>query len=206
MKPKPLPSPLTKSLKLLARELYGSFSLPSEPLRRRLQIGDIGFSRGFPGGTSVKELTCQCRRHKKQEFSPWVGKIPWRRAWQPIPIFLPGESPRTEESGGLQSVGLQRIRDDWSDWVCTHRFYQVLYWCTLWKSVFKLHANVLFKKEKKCGEFTLMWTFKLVLKFKNICITGLCSYIAIFGCSLGISAIDHNPYLPHPPTSIEQLD
>jgi len=25
-------------------------------------------------------------------FNLWVGKIPWRRAWQPIPIFLPGES------------------------------------------------------------------------------------------------------------------
>ena len=26
-------------------------------------------------------------------FDPWVGKIPWRRAWQPIPVFLPGEMP-----------------------------------------------------------------------------------------------------------------
>jgi len=42
-------------------------------------------------------------------FSPWVGKIPWRRAWQPTPIFLPGEYPWTEESGGLQSTGLQRV-------------------------------------------------------------------------------------------------
>jgi len=32
---------------------------------------------------------------------PWVGKIPWRRTWQPIPIFLPGESPWTDEPGGL---------------------------------------------------------------------------------------------------------
>ena len=24
-------------------------------------------------------------------FDPWVGKIPWRRAWQPTPVFLPGE-------------------------------------------------------------------------------------------------------------------
>ena len=30
----------------------------------------------------------------------WVGKIPWRRAWQPTPIFVPGESPWTEEPGG----------------------------------------------------------------------------------------------------------
>ena len=46
----------------------------------------------FPGGTSGKEPACQCRRHKRHEFNPWVGKIPWRRAWQPTPVFLPGES------------------------------------------------------------------------------------------------------------------
>ena len=34
---------------------------------------------GFPGGTSGKEPTCQCRRHKRHWFEPWVGKIPWRR-------------------------------------------------------------------------------------------------------------------------------
>ena len=49
----------------------------------------LGLAMGFPGGTSGKEHACQCRRHR---FSPWVGKISWRRAWQPTPIFLPGES------------------------------------------------------------------------------------------------------------------
>jgi len=36
-----------------------------------------------------------------------VGNIPWRRAWQPTPVFLPGESPWTEEPGGLQSMESQ---------------------------------------------------------------------------------------------------
>ena len=39
-----------------------------------------------------KELSCQCRRHKRHTFDPWVGRIPWRRAWQPTPVFLPGQS------------------------------------------------------------------------------------------------------------------
>ena len=39
-------------------------------------------NKGFPGGASGKESTCQGRRPKRREFSPWVGKIPWRRAWQ----------------------------------------------------------------------------------------------------------------------------
>ena len=44
---------------------------------------------------------------------PWVGKIPWRRAWQPTPVLWPGESSWTEEPGGLQSMGLQIVRRDW---------------------------------------------------------------------------------------------
>ena len=39
---------------------------------------------------------------------------PRRRAWQPILVFLPGESPWTEEPGRLQSMGLLRIRQDWA--------------------------------------------------------------------------------------------
>ena len=41
---------------------------------------------------SGKEPTFQCRRHKRHGFNPSVRKIPWKRAWQPTPAFLPGES------------------------------------------------------------------------------------------------------------------
>ena len=41
---------------------------------------------------SGKESACQCRRYKRCGFDPWVGKIPWRRKWQPSLVFLPGES------------------------------------------------------------------------------------------------------------------
>ena len=33
----------------------------------------------------------------RRGFDPWIGRIPWRRAWQPTLVFLPGESPWTEE-------------------------------------------------------------------------------------------------------------
>ena len=46
----------------------------------------------FLGGTSGKEPACQCRRHKRHRFDPWVRKIPWRRKWQPTPVFLAGKS------------------------------------------------------------------------------------------------------------------
>ena len=46
----------------------------------------------FPGGSSGTKPTCQCRRWKRCGFDPQVGKISWRRAWQPTPVFLPRES------------------------------------------------------------------------------------------------------------------
>ena len=38
---------------------------------------------GLPRWLSGKESTYQCRRHRRYGFDPWVGKIPWRRKWQP---------------------------------------------------------------------------------------------------------------------------
>ena len=55
-----------------------------------------------------------CLQCERPGFDPWIGKIPWRRAWQPSPVFLLGESPRTEEPGCLQSMGLQRVGQDWA--------------------------------------------------------------------------------------------
>ena len=40
----------------------------------------------------VRDLPANARRHKSRGFDPSVGKTPWRRAWQPTPVFLPGES------------------------------------------------------------------------------------------------------------------
>ena len=48
----------------------------------------VGFSRGHSG----KESTCQFKRHGRLMFNPWVGKILWRRKWQPTPVFLLGKS------------------------------------------------------------------------------------------------------------------
>ena len=62
---------------------------------------------GFPGGGGGKEHTCQCRRHKRCKFGPWVGKIPWKRAWQPTPVFLPGESQGQRSLVGCSLWGLR---------------------------------------------------------------------------------------------------
>ena len=49
------------------------------------------WKEGFPGGASGKESVCQCRGCRRHGFDPVVAKIPWRREWQPAPVFLPGE-------------------------------------------------------------------------------------------------------------------
>ena len=53
-----------------------------------------------------------CLQFGRSGFDPWVGKIPWRKAWQPTPVFLPGESPWTKVTGRLQSIGSRRVRRD----------------------------------------------------------------------------------------------
>ena len=57
-------------------------------LRRKRAKIDKTLKGSFFGGSVVKNLPAVQRRLK---FSPWVGKIPWRRAWQTTPVFLPGK-------------------------------------------------------------------------------------------------------------------
>ena len=45
---------------------------------------------GLPRWLSDRESACQSRRHRRHRFDPWVGKISWR-AWQPTPVFSPGQ-------------------------------------------------------------------------------------------------------------------
>ena len=71
---------------------------------------------GFPGITSCKESTCQCRRHKRWRFDPWVGKIPSSKKWQPIPVFLPGKPNGQRSLVGYSPWGC-RV---WHDWAHVH--------------------------------------------------------------------------------------
>ena len=81
----------------------------------------------FPGGAGGKEPSCHCRSPERRGLDPWVRKIPWRRAWQPTPVFLSGE---------LQSIVLQRLK-----WLSTAQHTIVLSHCcsvaksylTLWE-------------------------------------------------------------------------
>ena len=66
---------------------------------------------GSLGGDEVmKEIM---KEVMMRSWRSWWGQ--WRRKWQPTPVFLPGESPWTEEPGRLLSMGSKRVRHNWSD-------------------------------------------------------------------------------------------
>ena len=92
-----------------------------------------------------------CLQYWRPEFDPWDGKIPWRRAWQLAPVFLPGETTQTEMVGGLQSIRSQsRTRQRLSP--VQHKLVLILgtiiakfFFFSCYKIVFKgLHSCILY--------------------------------------------------------------
>ena len=73
---------------------------------------------GFPGGAESKESTCQCRRYKRGRFDPWVGRIPWRRAWRPTLVFFPGESHGQRSLVGYSPWSCKEL--DMTEWLSMH--------------------------------------------------------------------------------------
>ena len=61
----------------------------------------------------VKNLPAKAGDAKRQGSDPWVGKIPWRRKWQPTPAFLPGEF-HGQRSLVHYSPWSQTVRHDWA--------------------------------------------------------------------------------------------
>ena len=60
---------------------------------------------GSRGGSDGKESACSAG---DLGSVPGLGRFPWRRAWQPTQVFLPGESPWTEEPGGAAVHGVTK--------------------------------------------------------------------------------------------------
>ena len=74
------------------------------PLCTVLLLVGAGFVAGFPGGSDGKESTCNAEDQ--------IGKIPWRRKWQPTLVFLPGEFHGQRSLAGFKFIGSQRVRHD----------------------------------------------------------------------------------------------
>ena len=72
----------------------------------------------FPSGVNGKEPDCQCTGCKRAGWIPGVGKIPWRRTWQPTPGFLPGESHEQRNMVGYSPWGC-RVGHNWMIFIFT---------------------------------------------------------------------------------------
>ena len=68
------------------------------------------FHQGLPWWLRRSSICLHCRR---PGFNTWVGKISWRRKWQPTPVFLPGKSHRWRSLVGCSPLG-RRVGDDWA--------------------------------------------------------------------------------------------
>ena len=75
-----------------------------------LILGLSPIQEDFHGSSVGKKICWQCRRPR---FNPWVGKILWRRKWQPTPVFLSGKSHGQRRLVGLQSMGSQKLDTTW---------------------------------------------------------------------------------------------
>ena len=66
------------------------------------------------------ESACQRKRTGRCKFDPWVRKIPWRRKWQPTPVFLLGKSHGQRSLAGYGVVhGATKCQTGLNDWACT---------------------------------------------------------------------------------------
>ena len=75
-------------------------------LMRTMTLGEVGLQlvRG-EGELARCTLVKNPPANAGDEFDPWVGKIPWRRKWQPTPVLLPGKSPGQKSLAGYRPWG-----------------------------------------------------------------------------------------------------
>ena len=91
--------------------------------RENIMVSYIMFiflSMGFPRGLEYK-ICLQCRRPR---FSPWVGKIHWRKQWQPTLVFLPEEFHGQRRLAGYSPWGRKESETTkWLTLALSHLFY-----------------------------------------------------------------------------------
>ena len=115
---------------------------------------------------SGKESACQCRRHRRHRFDPRVGKIPWRRKWQPTPVFLPGKSHGQRSLVGYSPRGHKEssVAERTHTYARTHR----LQWDTdHYKQLPQINTQLSNK------EFATMPWHNCVLKQSSMLVRGL---------------------------------
>ena len=104
----------------LSHHFFSNFDMHANPTRILLKckFWFSSFRMGLPSWLHGNNSTCQRRRCRRRGFSPWVGKIPWRRAWQLTPVFFPGESHGQRSLVGCSPWGCKEL--DMTEPLSTH--------------------------------------------------------------------------------------
>ena len=128
------PEDLDKGEKVYHLDIQGNTGKVSH----LVNLGGIIWGIGLPGGASHEEPACQCKRGK---FDPWVRKTPWKSAWQPILVFLPGKFHGQRSLKGYSPWGSKEL-DTTEATACKHVYKELCFlsrkknWTTKSRSVF----------------------------------------------------------------------
>ena len=105
------------------------------------------YIRGFPGASVVKNLPAIPETCRRRRFDAWVAKIPWRRKWQPTPVFLSRESHGQRSLGDYGPWGL-RVRHNWAtEHTYTYIYIHITFYIIL---VLNTHLSLKSKEEGCC--------------------------------------------------------
>ena len=109
----------------------------------------------------------QRSRYKKHRFSPGVGKIPWRRAWQPTPVFLPGESHGQRSLAGYSpGVHKELHATEWLSTAHVGHNSRIQIWLTQWTSKWgkAVGTGLLWSPNSRCPAHVVINPLKLFIK------------------------------------------
>ena len=81
---------------------------------------------GFAGVSLVNNLPAVQQMHRRCQFDSWVRRIPWRRAWQPTPVFLLGKSHGQRTLVDYSTWGHKELEMTEAN-ECTHIVLNILY-------------------------------------------------------------------------------
>ena len=103
----------------------------------RIQLSFVNADiKDFLGGSDGKSI---CLHRGRPRFYPWVGKIPWRRNWQPAPVLLPGKSHGWRSLVGYSPWGCKE--SDTTEWLHYTLFSYLFYWWNLGCLQFSVAVN-----------------------------------------------------------------
>ena len=143
----------------------------------------IIWSRGFLGWASGKEPTCHFRQHERHRFNSWVGKIPWRRAGNPLQYSCL-ENPMDRGARWATAHGVT-VRCDWAH---THHiwneaypfFYSITIFTNIWWACYHIpgkllrstvvNKNCMATTYVICVKIRMQWNAKINIFFKNLVI------------------------------------